>query len=76
MDDTEVPELLTGLREEVVIPKLSVLLYYSHDPLFRPYLHVNRIYPYPVVAQEILLEPIGKIIREEALPKLPEVMQV
>jgi hypothetical protein len=75
-DSTEVPELLTGLREEIVIPKLSVLLSYSHDPLFRPYLHVNRIYPYPVVAKEVQLVPIGKIAREGALPKFQDVMQI
>lgn len=66
---SQVPKL-TGLREEIEVPKLTVLLTYSHDPLFKPYLHVNRVYPYPVIWEEVQLAPIGEEESPELLPRL------
>jgi len=74
-DDSIVPELLTGLREAIEIPRLSDLLSYSNDPMFRPYLHVNRIYPYPVVTKEVRLALIGDMQRQGMLPKLGDVVK-
>lgn len=68
-EDSPVP-MLTGLREKIEVPKLTALLTFSNDPLFRPYLHVNRVYPYPVVLEKVHLAPLGDRDSLELLPKL------
>lgn len=75
LDASEIPQL-TGLREEIDVPKLTVMLGFSHDVLFRPYLHVNRVYPYPVVVKEVQLAAIGAVKRQEELPKLESIRKL
>ena len=65
----------TELTRDIEIPKLSELVYYSNDVMFRPFLHVNRIYPFPVVYKEELLPRIGKPQRNAGLPKFNRVDQ-
>ena len=69
LEASEIP-LATGIREEIAVPKLTAMLGFSHDVLFRPYLHVNRVYPYPVVMKEVLLAAIGALQKQGELPKL------
>ena len=64
--------VVTGVVE---VPKLSDLLWHSTDTLFRPYLHVNRIYPFPVVMEEVQLAAIEDAKEPTTLPKLEEMMR-
>ena len=76
--DSEAPIVphLTRLSSHIEIPKLSALLSFSNDLTFRPYLHVTRIYPYPVIAKETILPDIISDVSDEGdLPKLCEVIR-
>jgi hypothetical protein len=37
------------------IPKLTTLLKHSSDPELFPYLHINRVYPYPMTRKLVKL---------------------
>lgn len=37
------------------IPKLTTLLKHSSDPELVPYLHINRVYPYPMTRKLVKL---------------------
>lgn len=43
-----IPSVLNDQQYIVEIPKLTKLLHYSRDPELKPFMHINRVYPYPV----------------------------
>ena len=50
-DPSCAPQLPTT-KAAIEVPQLTSLLKFSSDPQLRPYLHVTRVYPYPVLFQE------------------------